>query len=56
MKMKHKVVFKDLGWYEVDAESKAEAEDIALTAAKSFHPELPDSKLVIERTEMMKNG
>lgn len=54
--MKHKVVFKDLGWYEVDAENKAEAEKIAVFAAKSFHPELPESKLVIERTEVIRNG
>lgn len=54
--MKHKVIFKDLGWYEVDAKNKAEAEKIAVFAAKSFHPELPESKLVVERVEVMLDG
>lgn len=36
--MKYKVVFIDLGWYEVEAKSRTEAEETALFAARSFRP------------------
>ena len=52
--MKYKVIFADLGWYEVKARSKAEAESIALNAAKSVHPER--EKFEIEKTEVLPNG
>lgn len=54
--MKHKVVFTDLGWYEVEAENRTEAEETAFFAARSFHPELPAEKLKIEKTEVLPNG
>ena len=54
MTMKYKVIFADLGWYEVNVKSKAEAESIALFAAKNFHPER--EKFEIEKTEALPNG
>lgn len=54
MTMKYKVIFADLGWYEVKARNKAEAEHIALNAAKNFHPER--EKFEIEKTEVLPNG
>lgn len=54
MTMKYKVIFADLGWYEVNAKSKAEAESIALFAAQSFHPER--EKFEIEGTEVISGG
>lgn len=48
MTMKYKVIFADL------AKSKAEAESIALFAAKNFHPER--EKFEIEKTEALPNG
>lgn len=54
--MKYKVVFTDLGWYEVEAESRTEAEETALFAARSFHPEPPAEKLKIKKTEVLQNG
>lgn len=56
MTMTYKITFADLGWYEVNAKSKAEAESIALFAAKNFHPELPAERLKIEKTEVLHNG
>ena len=52
--MKYKVIFADLGWYEVNAKSNAEAESIALFVAKNFHPER--EKFEIEKTEVLPNG
>lgn len=54
MTMKYKVVFTDLGWYEVEAKSRTEAEETALFAAHSFHPER--EKFEIEKTEVLPNG
>lgn len=54
--MKYKVVFTDLGWYEVEAKSRTVAEETALFAARSFHPELPAEKLKIEKTEVLQDG
>lgn len=54
MTMKYKVIFADLGWYEVNAKSKAEAESIALFAAQNFHPER--EKFEIEKTEVQDDG
>lgn len=42
MTMKYKVIFADLGWYEVNAKSK------------NFHPER--EKFEIEKTEALPNG
>ncbi|WP_242915772.1 hypothetical protein [Faecalibacterium prausnitzii] len=53
MTMKYKVIFADLGWYEVKARNKAEAERIALNAANNFHPER--EKFEIEKTEVLPN-
>lgn len=52
--MTYRVTFKDLGWYEVNAKSKAEAESIAIFAAQNFHPER--EKFEIEKTEALPNG
>lgn len=52
--MKYRVTIADLGWYEVNAKSKAEAESIALFAAKNFHPER--EKFEIEKTEAQDDG
>ena len=54
--MKYRVTIADLGWYEVEAKSRTEAEETALFAARSFHPELPAEKLKIEKTEVLPNG
>lgn len=54
MTMKYKVIFADLGWYEVEAKSRTEAEETALFAARSFHPER--EKFEIEKTEVLPNG
>lgn len=50
MTMTYKITFADLGWYEV------KAEEVALFAARNFHPELPAEKLKIEKTEVLHNG
>lgn len=52
--MKYRVTIADLGWYEVNARSKEEAESIALFVAKNFHPER--EKFEIEKTEALPNG
>ena len=54
--MTYKVSFADLGWYEVKAESREEAEATALFAARNFHPELVEDKLKIKKTEVLLNG
>jgi hypothetical protein len=56
MTMTYKITFADLGWYEVKAENRKEAEEVALFAARNFHPELPAEKLKIEKTEVLYNG
>lgn len=56
MTMTYKITFADLGWYEVKAENRKEAEEAALFAARNFHPELPTEKLKIEKTEALYNG
>lgn len=56
MTMTYKITFADLGWYEVKAENQKEAEEVALFAARNFHPELPTEKLKIEKTEVLCNG
>lgn len=56
MTMTYKITFADLGWYEVKAESRKEAEETALFSARSFHPELTEDKLKIEKTEVLHNG
>lgn len=51
-----KIVFPDLGWYEVKARNKGEAAAIATVAAARFHPELTIDKLKIENVEVLPNG
>ena len=52
--MKYRVTIADLGWYEVNARSKEEAESLALFASQNFHPER--EKFEIEKTEVLPNG
>ena len=56
MTMTYKITFADLGWYEVKAENRKEAEEVALFAAPNFRPELPAERLKIEKTEVLHNG
>lgn len=56
MTMTYKITFADLGWYEVKAECREDAEATALFAARNFHPELPAEKLKIEKIEVLHNG
>lgn len=51
-----KIVFSDLGWYEVKARNKGEAAAIATVAAARFHPELTIDKLKVENVEVLPNG
>lgn len=54
--MKYKVTFSGLGWYEVEANSRKEAEEKALNAARSFHPALNDYALQVDKVEVIPNG
>lgn len=51
--MKYKVTFLGLGWYEVEARSRKEAEEKALNAARSFHPELNNYDLQVDKVEVL---
>lgn len=51
--MKYKVAFLGLGWYEVEARSRKEAEENALFAARSFHPELNNYDLQVDKVEVL---
>lgn len=54
--MKYKVSFLGLGWYEVEASSRKEAEEKALNAARNFHPALNDYALQVDKVEVIPNG
>lgn len=54
--MKYKVAFSGLGWYEVEADSRKEAEEKALNAARNFHPALNDYALQVDKVEVIPNG
>ena len=51
--MKYRVTIADLGWYEVNARSKEEAESLALFAAQNFHPELNNYDLQVDKVEVL---
>jgi hypothetical protein len=51
--MKYKVTFLGLGWYEVEADSRKEAEEKALNAARKFHPALNDYDLQVDKVEAL---
>ena len=54
--MKYRVTFLGLGWYEVEARSRKEAEENALFAARNFHPELNNYDLQVDKVEVIPNG
>ena len=54
--MKYKVTFWGLGWYEVEARSRKEAEENALFAARSVRPELNNYDQQADKAVVIPNG